>query len=104
VQLIGALSICRRDARGFDIGGNRVLPVADAGEDVRRHVQSMRRAGGDLGIAPGGIEAFLRDGRSVVEMNQIMRHARMLRLTLEDRLQNGRPFELIGVGLVGRRS
>ena len=33
-----------------------------------------------------------------------MRHARMLRLALEDRLQDGRALELVGIGLVGRRS
>ena len=33
-----------------------------------------------------------------------MRYARMLRLALRDRLQDGRALELVGVGLVGRRS
>ena len=32
-----------------------------------------------------------------------MRDAGMLGLALEDRLEDGRAFELIGVGLVGRR-
>ena len=43
----------------------------------------MRGAGSDLGIEPGGIEAFLRDRWVVVEVNEIMRDAGMLRLTLE---------------------
>ena len=36
-------------------------------------------------------------------MNQVVRDAGMLRLALDDRLQDGRAFELVGVGLVGRR-
>ena len=71
---------------------------------MRRHVLRMRRVGRDLGIAPCRIEALLGDRRIVVEMDQIVRHAGMLRLALEDRLQDRRAFELVGIGLVGRRS
>jgi hypothetical protein len=63
----------------------------------------MRRVGGDLGIAPGGLDAFVGDRRIVVEMDQIVRHAGMLRLALGDLFQDGRTLELVGVGLVGRR-
>src|SRR5713226_10403167 len=64
----------------------------------------MRRRGGDLRIAPGSIKSFLSDGRSVVEMDQVVRHARMPWLALRNLLQDGRAFELVGVRLVGRRS
>ena len=37
-------------------------------------------------------------------MDQIVRDAGMLRLACKDRLQDRRAFELIGIGLVGRRS
>jgi len=36
-------------------------------------------------------------------MDQIVRHAGVLRLPFEDRRQDGRAFELVGVSLVGRR-
>ena len=58
----------------------------------------------DFGIAPGGIEPLLGDRRIVVKMDQIMRHAGVLRLALGDHLQDCRALELAGIGLVGRRS
>src|SRR5712664_5029018 len=64
----------------------------------------MCRGRCNLGIASGGIEAFLGDRRIVVEVDQVMRHAGMLWLTYGDRLQDGRALELVGVGLVGWRS
>ena len=54
----------------------------------------------DLGIALGGADPFLRKRRSVVEMDQIVRDARMMRLALEDRFQDGRALALVGIGLV----
>src|SRR6266567_8889377 len=64
----------------------------------------MCRGWRNLGIASGGIEAFLGDRRIVVKVNQVMRHAGMLWLTYCDRLQDGRALELVGVGFVGWRS
>ena len=78
--IVEVLGLLRDTLRDFDVGGDRLLPIADAREDVRRHVLGMGRRGRDLGIAPGGIEAFLGDRRIVVEMDQVMRHAGMLRL------------------------
>ena len=52
--------------------------------------------------APRRIEAFLGDRRIVVEMDQVMRHAGMLRLAFCNRLQDRRALELVGVGFVGR--
>ena len=63
----------------------------------------MCRCRSDLGIAAGSIEALLGNRRIVVEMNQVMRHAGMLRLASRDRLQDRCALELAGVGLVGRR-
>ena len=60
--------------------------------------------GRDLGVAPRRIEAFLGDRRIVVEVDQIVRDAGMLRLAFADRLQDRRALELVGIGLVGRRS
>ena len=63
----------------------------------------MRRRLGDPGIAQRRIEALLGEGGIVVGVNQIVRHARMLRPALGDRLQDGSRLELVGVGLVRRR-
>ena len=64
----------------------------------------VRRRRRDLGIARGGVEAFVGDGRIVVGVNEIVRDAGMLRLALEDVFQDRGRLELIGVGLVGGRS
>ena len=58
------------------------MPVTDAREDVRWHVQSMRRAGGDLGIPPGGIETFIRDAREAF-LDAYGEHDAMLLRALE---------------------
>jgi hypothetical protein len=54
----------------------------------------------DRGIAVGGVQSLLRGLRIIVEMNEIMRHARMPLLTLRDRLQNCGAFALLGISLV----
>ena len=46
---------------------------------------------------------FVGDRRIVVEVDQIMRHAGMMRLALGDLFEDRRALELVGVGLVGRR-
>jgi hypothetical protein len=70
---------------------------------MRRHVLRVCGVGSDLGVEPRCIEAFLGDRRIVVKVNQVVRHARMLRLAHEDRIQDRCSFELIGVGFVSRR-
>src|SRR5205823_3092216 len=52
----------------------------------------------------GRVEALLRDRRIIVEMDQIVRDPGMIWLAQEDRLEDCRALELIGVGLVPRRS
>src|SRR4051812_9892294 len=71
---------------------------------MRRHMLGMRRRGSDLGIAARRIKPLGGDRRIVVEVNQVMRHARMIWLTPEDRFQQRTTLQLIGVGLVARRS
>ena len=100
VEILGFL----RDTRRFGVRGDGFAPIADAREDVRRHVLGMGRRRRDLGVASRSLEALLGDRRIVVEVDQVVRHAGMLRLTLGDRLEDRRALELAGVGLVGRRS
>jgi hypothetical protein len=63
----------------------------------------MWRGWGDLRIAPRRVKPLLGDHRIVVEMNEKVGDARMAWLALEDRLQDHRSFELIGITLVARR-
>ena len=95
VQLLAEILAVLCRARRGDVGADQFVPVADAREDVRGHVLRVRRGRRDLGIALGGIDAFLRQGRGVVEMDQIVGDARMPRLALEDLLQDRRALELI---------
>src|SRR5262249_61964727 len=70
---------------------------------MRRHVLRVRGVRSDFGVAPGCVESLFRDRWIVVEMDQIMRHTRMLRLAHKNWLYDRRSFELAGVGLVGWR-
>jgi hypothetical protein len=88
------------DARRPGVGSDRLLPIADAREDMRRHVLRMRRRRRNRGIALGRVEPLLGDRRVVVEMDQIVSDTGMARLAPEDWLQDGGPFELICVRLV----
>ena len=97
-----------RSRDGGEIGIDVVLPEADAGEDVRRHVQRMRRGRSDLRIAAGGRNSELRQLRLVVAVDQIMRHARMIGLGGEELFKNRGCLFAVGeclvvVGLGGKQ-
>src|SRR5262245_57887607 len=68
------------------------------------HVLGVSRRRGDLGIEASGLQAFVSDGWVIVEVDQVVRDAWMLGLAREDRLQDRRALELVGVGLIGGRS
>ena len=78
VQVIADRFLRLRCFHGRDVGVDRFLPVADAGVDVRRHVLGVRGGRRDLGVTVGGIEPLLRGCRVIIEMDQVMRDARML--------------------------
>ena len=82
------------------VGVDRLLPVAEPREDVRRHVLRVRRRGRDLRVATRGVEALVGDGREVVAVDQVVGHSRMLGLLGEDLLEDGRGLELVRVRLV----
>ena len=63
----------------------------------------VRRVGCDLRIAQRRGQAFGGDRRIIVQVDQVMGDARMLRLALHDRPEDRRAFQLIGVSLVRRR-
>src|SRR5438477_10626517 len=79
---------------------NRLFPVTDAREDVRRHVLRMRRGRRDLGVLVGGSQALRGDRRIVIEMDQIVSDARMLWLPLPERFKDGGALERLCIGLV----
>ncbi len=85
---------------GGEVGVDVVLPEADAGEDVRWHVQGVGSCGRDLRIAAGCGQAELRELRLVVGMDQVMGHAGMLGLSGEEFLQNRRSLLAIGEGFI----
>ena len=87
----------------FGVGSNRILPVADAGENVRRHVLRVCRRGRHLGVASSGRKPVLRERGRIIKVDQIMGDSGMLRLTRPNLLQNCRSLKLIGISLVGRR-
>src|SRR5215211_365404 len=63
----------------------------------------MRGGGCDRRISLGGANPLFRESGRVIEVNEVMRDAGMPRLPREDRLQQRRALELIGIGLVSRR-
>ena len=100
VQIVADRLLRLRGLHRGDVGVDRLLPIADAGVDVRRHVLGVRRGRRDLGVAVGGVEALRGGRRIVVEVDQVMRDARMLRQPLGDRLQDRGALGLLGIGLV----
>ena len=72
----------------MSVAAYRFLTVAEPGEDVRRHVQRVRRGRGDFRIAAGRPKARLGKPWRVIAMDQVVRHARMVRLLGEDRLED----------------
>ena len=62
--------------------------MAEPREDVRRHVERVRRRRRDAGVAPRGREPPVRDGREVVAVDEVVRDAGMLRLLGEHLLED----------------
>jgi hypothetical protein len=103
MQLVVVLLPRLGRARRCVVGGDRFLPIADAREDMRRHMQRVRSPRRDLRVAGGRAQPFIGDGRIVVGVDQVVRDARMVGLALEYLLQDGRRLKLVGIGLVIRR-
>ncbi len=92
-----------RRARRGGVGVDRFLPVAEAGEDVRRHVERVRRIGRDIRIRLGCVETMLGDRRRIVGVDEIVGDTGMTRLRGENLAQDRRRLQLVGEALVGRR-
>ena len=100
-RLVGVVALLRGVGRAA-VGRRRIGPGADAGEDVRGHVQRVRRVGRDLGVAARRGHALLRDRRRVVAVDQVMRDAGVIGMLGELLLEDPGRLELRGVRLVGR--
>src|SRR5713226_4078076 len=81
---------------GLDVGADGFVPRADAREKMRRHVIGMGGGRRDFGVHARGAEALLGEHRIVVAMNDVMRDSGMVRLFLEDGLENLATLALIG--------
>src|SRR6516225_2808786 len=86
----------------FHIRGDRFVPIADTGKNMRGHMLRMRRCRCDLRIPPSCIKPFLCERRRVVEMNEVVSDTGMTGLALEDRLENRSTLVLHCIGLVAR--
>ena len=65
-------------------------PHAELHEDVRRHVQRVRRARGDRGVTLRGAEAERRVQRIVVGVDEVVQRAGMIAALGDDRLEQRR--------------
>jgi len=91
-----------------DVGGDGVLPHAEANENVRRHMDGMRRVGRDGGVTAGGGEALWREALLVRGVDDVVRNAGMARVLFEKRIEDGDGFlaelqSLDGVLFVSQR-
>ena len=92
---IGGMIVVGLDFERGCIRRDRLLPHPHHRIDVRRHVARVRDRRRDAGIALGRRDPTVRERREVVGVNDEVRHARMLRILLEQLLQDGHRLELI---------
>ena len=71
---------------------------------MRRHVQRVRHRRRKRRVAARRSERLLSQRRVVVGVDDVVREARVLRMLLEERLENGRGFQLLRILFVGCES
>src|SRR6266496_1794838 len=79
---------------------NGFIPGSNAGEKMRRHVVGMSGGGSDGRVLARRDQPLLGQNRVIVAMDDVMRHAGMVGLFGEDRLENLAALALVGQGLV----
>src|SRR4029077_5963819 len=67
-----------RGLPGLFVCGRRLVPISEASEDVRRHVQGVRDGGGRFRVLARCFKPLLCVCRIVIEMDQIMQNTRMV--------------------------
>ena len=86
--------LLRQRVRRF-VRARGVVPHAELQEDVRRHVQRVRRVGGDLRVAARGAQSQRRVHRIVVGVDEVVQHAGMVGMCGEERLEDRRGADLL---------
>ena len=76
----------------------RLVPQPEPREDVRRHVERVRRGRRGLGVAAGGRERQAGERRIVEGVNRVVMDSRMLRVRLQEAVQNRGGLLLLGEG------
>src|ERR1051326_429330 len=79
---------------------DRLLPEAEAGEDMRGHVQRVRDGWSNPGITARRIECQLCKRRGIVGVNEVMGHSRMLWLIRKNFIENTRSLFFSRIGFV----
>ena len=92
----------RRPGRG-DVRVDRLLPHPQAGEDVRGHVQRVRRRGRNLGVRARRRQRHLGEFGVVERVDHVMGDPGMLGFNRQEAIEDRRRLLLPRVGLVGRR-
>ena len=101
VQFLGRRALTLRRGDGQQIRLDRRLPVAEARECVRRHVERVRLFGRDGRVSPGRVDRARRERRHVVAVDDVVREPRMVGMVRPEALEHRPGFQLIRVGLVG---
>ena len=84
------------------VRGDGIVPQPQPREDVRRHVQRMRRIRRDRGVRARRLEAQLGQGRVVHAVNDVVRHAGMVPMAWQQLVENLAALLLPRIRLVGR--
>ena len=84
----------------IDVRLDRFLPQAQPRKNVRRHVLSVRRAGGDSGVSPGRSQGLGGQYRVVVVVDDVVGDARVVGPLGEQRFQEAAGFALVGIVVV----
>ncbi len=92
-----------RGRTGRLIRRDRIVPVTQPREDVRGHVQSVRRGRRDLRVCPCSAQPPWGQLGAVIGMDQVVRKTGVLRQPAVQRLEDLRRALLVGVRTVGRR-
>ena len=95
VQLFGSRVLLARGLCRSAIGLDRFLPQAHARERVRRHVQRVRHRRRERRVAARRAQRLLGERRVIVGVNDVVREPGMLRMLLEERLEDRRGLQLL---------
>src|SRR5580658_321935 len=82
----------RGGCRSSDVRVDGLLPQAESREDVRGHVNRVRRIGSYSRVLARGGQSLRREFRRIGGVDQIVGDAGIVRILLEERIENGDGF------------